>query len=67
MVVAHELDRLGRSFADLAGFVENSIDIDLVNQPIGTVGEDDWLPNPAACSRFVGSLGRDPPNRPRQL
>ncbi len=47
VVVAHELDRLGRSFADLAGFVEDlrekDIDIDLVNQPIGTVGEDDWL------------------------
>ncbi len=46
-MVAHELDRLGRSFADLAGFVEdfreNGIGIDLVNQPIGTVGEDDWL------------------------
>jgi DNA invertase Pin-like site-specific DNA recombinase len=47
VVVAHELDRLGRSFADLAGFVEDlrekGIDIDLVNQPIGTVGEDDWM------------------------
>jgi DNA invertase Pin-like site-specific DNA recombinase len=47
VVVAHELDRLGRSFADLAGFVEDlrekDIDIDLVNQPIGTVGEDDWM------------------------
>jgi DNA invertase Pin-like site-specific DNA recombinase len=47
VVVAHELDRLGRSFADLAGFVEDlrekEIDIDLVNQPIGTVGEDDWM------------------------
>ncbi|GAB3680003.1 hypothetical protein GCM10028857_02110 [Salinarchaeum chitinilyticum] len=32
---------------DLAGFVEDlrekGIDIDLVNQPIGTVGEDDWM------------------------
>lgn len=40
-------DRLGRSFADLAGFVEDlrekGVDIDLVNQPIGTVGEDDWM------------------------
>lgn len=47
MVVAHELDQLGRSFADLADFVEElrekRIDIDLVNQPIGTVGEDDWM------------------------
>jgi DNA invertase Pin-like site-specific DNA recombinase len=47
VVVAHELDRLGRSFADLAGFIENlrekGVDIDLVNQPIGTVGEDDWM------------------------
>jgi DNA invertase Pin-like site-specific DNA recombinase len=47
VVVAHELDRLGRSSADLAGFVENlrekGVDIDLVNQPIGTVGEDDWM------------------------
>lgn len=46
-VIAHELDRLGRSFADLAGFVkelrEYGIDIDLVNHPIGTVGEDDWM------------------------
>ncbi|EMA55847.1 recombinase family protein [Halococcus thailandensis] len=47
VVVAHELDRLGRSFADLAGFIEDlrekGVDIDLVNQPIGTVGEDDWM------------------------
>jgi DNA invertase Pin-like site-specific DNA recombinase len=47
VVVAHELDRLGRSLADLAGFIEDlrqkGIDIDLVNQPIGTVGEDDWM------------------------
>ena len=47
VVVAHELDRLRRSFADLAGFVEDlrekGVDIDLVNQPIGTVGEDDWM------------------------
>jgi DNA invertase Pin-like site-specific DNA recombinase len=47
VVVAHELDRLGRSFADLAGFVddlrEKGIDIDLVNHPIGAVGEDDWI------------------------
>ena len=44
VVVAHELDRLGRSFADLAGFVEElrekGVDIDLVNQLIGTVGEN---------------------------
>ena len=47
VVVAHELDRLGWSFSDLAGFVKNlrekGVDIDLVNQPIGTVGEDDWM------------------------
>ena len=47
VVVAHEVDRLGRSFADLASFVEDlrekGVDIDLVNQPIGTVGEDDWM------------------------
>ena len=47
IVAAHELDRLGRSFADLAGLVEDlrekGVDIDLVNQPIGTVGEDDWM------------------------
>ena len=47
VVVAHELDRLGRSFADLTGFVEDlrekGVDIDLVNQPIGTIGEDDWM------------------------
>jgi DNA invertase Pin-like site-specific DNA recombinase len=40
VVVAHELDRLGRSFADLAEFVEDlrekGVDIDLVNQP--TIG-----------------------------
>ncbi len=39
VVVAHELDRLGRSFADLAGFVEDlrekGVDIDLVNRPSG--------------------------------
>lgn len=44
-MVTHELDRLGRLFADLAGFVEalreHDVDIDLVNQPIGTVGQDD--------------------------
>ena len=47
MVVAHELDRLGRSFADVASFVEDlcekGVDIHLVNQPIGTVGEDDRM------------------------
>ena len=42
VVVAHELDRLGRSFADLPGSLRIS-DIGLVNQPIGTVGEDDWM------------------------
>lgn len=44
-MVAHELDRLGRSFADLAGFIEDLREkgIDLVNKPIGTVGEDDWM------------------------
>jgi DNA invertase Pin-like site-specific DNA recombinase len=43
----HEPDRLGRPFADLAGFIEDlrerGVDIDLVNQPIGTVDEDDWM------------------------
>jgi DNA invertase Pin-like site-specific DNA recombinase len=47
VVVIHELDRLGRSFAALAGFIEDlrekGVDIDLVNQLIGTVGEDDWI------------------------
>jgi DNA invertase Pin-like site-specific DNA recombinase len=41
-----ELDK-GASKRDLAGFVEDlrekGVDIDLVNQPIGTVGEDDWM------------------------
>ncbi len=47
MVSAHELDWFGRSFADLAGFVEDlhekGVDFDLVNQPLGTVREDDWM------------------------
>lgn len=47
VVAAHELDRLGRSFAELADLTrelrEKSIGLDLVNQPIGTVGEDDWM------------------------
>lgn len=47
VVVAHDLDRLGRSFAELADFVqqlrEDDVGLDLVNQPIGTVGEDDWM------------------------
>lgn len=47
MMIVQEFDRLGRSLADLAGFVEDrheeGVDIDLVNQPIGTIGEDDWI------------------------
>lgn len=47
VVVAHELDRLGRSFAELAELAtelsEKGIGIDLVNQPISTVGEGDWM------------------------
>jgi len=47
VVAASELDRLGRSFAELADLVEElkakNIDVDLVNQPIGTVGRDEWM------------------------
>jgi len=47
VVTAAELDRLGRSFSELADFVqglrEQDVDLDLVNQPISTVGEDDWM------------------------
>lgn len=45
--VAHDLNRLSRSFAKLVGFVEelreHDVDIDLVNQRIGTVDEVGWI------------------------
>lgn len=47
VVAANELDRLGRSFAELGDLVrelnEKDIGLDLVSQPIGTVAEDDWM------------------------
>jgi DNA invertase Pin-like site-specific DNA recombinase len=46
VVVAHELDRLVRSFADLAEFVEDFREKTLTlirESAIGTVGEDDWM------------------------
>jgi DNA invertase Pin-like site-specific DNA recombinase len=46
-VVTTEIDRLGRSFSELASFVEElrskDIDVDCVTQAIGTVGEDSWM------------------------
>lgn len=48
LVVAHELDRLGRSFAELADFVRKLKDagvaLDFTNQPVGTdPNDDDWM------------------------
>jgi len=47
VVVTTEIDRLGRSFSELASFVETlrSKDIDLhcTEQPISTVDNDDWM------------------------
>lgn len=46
IVAAHELDRLGRSFSELASFVDfcddHEVGIDLVNQPVDTTG-DEWM------------------------
>ncbi|SDJ86618.1 Site-specific DNA recombinase [Halovenus aranensis] len=46
VLAAHELDRLGRSFSELASFVdfcdEHDVGIDLVNQPVDTTG-DSWM------------------------
>jgi DNA invertase Pin-like site-specific DNA recombinase len=47
VVVTTEIDRLGRSFSELASFVEDlrSKDIDLhcTEQPISTIEDDDWM------------------------
>ncbi len=47
VVVTTEIDRLGRSFSELASFVEElrekDIDLHCTSQPISTVGEDDWM------------------------
>lgn len=47
VIVTTEIDRLGRSFSELASFVEElrSKDIDLhcTEQPISTVDSDDWM------------------------
>ena len=47
VIVATEIDRLGRSFSELASFVEDlrsqNIDLDCVQQPISTVDSDDWM------------------------
>ena len=47
IVAAAELDRLGRSFSELAAFVEElreeEVGLDCVNQPISTVKADDWM------------------------
>jgi len=46
VVVATEIDRLGRSFSELASFVDEvrdaGVDLELTQQPISTVG-DDWM------------------------
>lgn len=47
IVVTTEIDRLGRSFSELAAFVEElrakDIDLDCTEQPISTVNSDDWM------------------------
>lgn len=47
IVVATEIDRLGRSFSELASFVEEirelGIGLDLVEQPVDTTAADDWM------------------------
>jgi len=46
-VTATEIDRLGRSFSELASFVEElrekDIGLNLTQQPIDTTREDDWM------------------------
>ncbi|WP_121820579.1 recombinase family protein [Halostella salina] len=47
VVVTTEIDRLGRSFSELASFVEElrekDIDLHCTEQPISTVDNDDWM------------------------
>ena len=47
VVVTTEIDRLGRSFSELASFVEElrekNIDLHCTEQPISTVENDDWM------------------------
>lgn len=47
IIVTTEIDRLGRSFSELASFVEElrqqDIDLHCTNQPISTVDSDDWM------------------------
>lgn len=47
IVVTTEIDRLGRSFSELASFVEElrekDIDLHCTEQPISTVDSDDWM------------------------
>ena len=47
VVVATEIDRLGRSFSELASFVEEirelGIGLDLVEQPVDTTAAEDWM------------------------
>ncbi len=47
VVVSTEIDRLGRSFSELASFVEElrdqGIGLDLVEQPVDTTGKEDWM------------------------
>ncbi|MFP9192768.1 recombinase family protein [Natrialbaceae archaeon A-CW1-1] len=47
VIVTTEIDRLGRSFSELANFVEDirskGIDLDCVQQPIETIGDEDWM------------------------
>jgi len=47
VVAATEIDRLGRSFSELASFVEDlrqqGVGLNLTQQPIDTTDEDDWM------------------------
>jgi len=47
VVVTTEIDRLGRSFSELASFIEElrekDIDLHCTEQPISTVESDDWM------------------------
>jgi len=47
VITATEIDRLGRSFSELASFVEElrqkDIGLNLTQQPIDTTNEDDWM------------------------
>jgi DNA invertase Pin-like site-specific DNA recombinase len=52
VVVAHELDRLGRSFADLAGFVEDLCE----NMLLLTASHKGSVNNPLCTSRTQTSI-----------